>query len=393
MSRNEPLFDVEDHSSTSLNFQDFGNSTITPDLPSGRISPAATPKSQAQREYYQAEQRFGSTIDGATKSGGVLNLDFYSSWFDVDTLTVLTRCYKTLLPQEDYVNDVLSGVPDLYGPFWIPTTLIFSLFLTSSLISSVNAYLAGIEYTYDFTRLGAATTVVYVYFLGLPVLVWAAIKYWAGASDRSPVEIVSLYGYSSTVWILVAWLSLIPSTTARLLFVFLGTLVSLFFLIRNLYPILSNAPNVSARLLVVIVGFLHLVLAIVLYWSFLEGGSGNLNADKGVPGGVGGGSGNSFGAYVEVCEKTHDEGHKKHWSHELIAGAAAYEAAKKYEDRCKKNGKPESHEKAKELISAFAAAEATKLIETKGLDHLDKAKAEHQAKEQAQKALKDCGDY
>jgi hypothetical protein len=38
-----------------------------------------------------------------------------SSWFDVDTLTVLTRCYKTLLPKEDYVNDVLSGVPDLYG--------------------------------------------------------------------------------------------------------------------------------------------------------------------------------------------------------------------------------------------------------------------------------------
>ena len=38
-----------------------------------------------------------------------------SSWFDVDTLTVLTRCYKTLLPREDYVNEVLSGVPDLYG--------------------------------------------------------------------------------------------------------------------------------------------------------------------------------------------------------------------------------------------------------------------------------------
>lgn len=33
---------------------------------------------------------------------------------------------------------------------------------------------------------------------------WVAIKYWAGARERSPVEIVSLYGYSSTVWILVA---------------------------------------------------------------------------------------------------------------------------------------------------------------------------------------------
>lgn len=44
----------------------------------------------------------------------------------------------------------------------------------------------------------------YSYFLGLPVLLWAAIKYWAGSSERSPVEIVSLYGYASTVWILVS---------------------------------------------------------------------------------------------------------------------------------------------------------------------------------------------
>jgi len=113
------------------------------------------------------------------------------------------------------------------GPFWVPTTLVFSLFLTSSLYTSIAAYLDDAEYSYDFTRLGAATSVVcvplplsflapsldltlslharsYTYYLGVPLLVWAAIKYWAGASDRSPVEIVSLYGYSSTVWILVA---------------------------------------------------------------------------------------------------------------------------------------------------------------------------------------------
>lgn len=38
-----------------------------------------------------------------------------TGYFDVDTMTVLTRCYKTLIPTEDYVSDVLGGVPDLYG--------------------------------------------------------------------------------------------------------------------------------------------------------------------------------------------------------------------------------------------------------------------------------------
>lgn len=107
---------------------------------------------------------------------------------------MLTRCYKSLIPTEDYINHVLSGVPDLYGksqtpfapppppgfgvgavwltvcaagcvrsfagPFWVPTTVIFSLFLTSSLSQSISAYLAGQSYTYDFTRLGAAVSLV-----------------------------------------------------------------------------------------------------------------------------------------------------------------------------------------------------------------------------------------
>lgn len=36
-------------------------------------------------------------------------------------------------------------------------------------------------------------------------------------------------------------------------------------------------------------------------------------------------------------------GHKASLSHELIAGAAAYEAAKAYEKHCADNGKPDSH--------------------------------------------------
>ncbi|GAA5847611.1 hypothetical protein JCM3766R1_000811 [Sporobolomyces carnicolor] len=98
-------------------------------------------------------------------------------------------------------------------------------------------------------------------------------------------------------------------------------------------------------------------------------------------------------AYTKVCESNQTEQHKAHMSHELISAAAAYEAAKRYEAHCAENGKPASHAKAKELIASLAAIEATKLIETKGLDHLDKAKAEHEAKKQAEKALEQCGDY
>ncbi|KAG6865607.1 hypothetical protein C0991_001031 [Blastosporella zonata] len=42
--------------------------------------------------------------------------------------------------------------------------------------------------------------------------------------------------------------------------------------------------------------------------------------------------------------------HKASLSHELIAGAAAYEAAKAYENHISEEGKPASHEKAKEIL-------------------------------------------
>ncbi|BGP26242.1 hypothetical protein JCM10295v2_005187 [Rhodotorula toruloides] len=76
----------------------------------------------------------------------------------------------------------------------------------------------------------------------------------------------------------------------------------------------------------------------------------------------------------------------KHKS-ELVAAAAAYEAQKAYSRHCQQNGRPESHQKARELLAAFAAAEADKLIETKGLDFMDREEARRQARQHAEQAI------
>lgn len=55
----------------------------------------------------------------------------------------------------------------------------------------------------------------YAYSLGLPVLLWAAIKYWGGSTERSAVEMISLYGYGSTVWIAVAVSTIAPQPNYR----------------------------------------------------------------------------------------------------------------------------------------------------------------------------------
>lgn len=78
------------------------------------------------------------------------------------------------------------------------------------------------------------------------------------------------------------------------------------------------------------------------------------------------------------------EPHESHLSHELIGGAAAFEAMHLFENQQRKEGKTVSHGFAKEMLAAVAGAEVDKLAETKGLDFLSKEKAKHHAKKQAE---------
>ncbi|KAL1302972.1 hypothetical protein AAFC00_003289 [Neodothiora populina] len=78
------------------------------------------------------------------------------------------------------------------------------------------------------------------------------------------------------------------------------------------------------------------------------------------------------------------EKNESSFGHELIAGGASFAAFKAFEDHQRKEGKPVSHQFAKELLAGFAGAEVDKLAETKGEDFFDREKAKHQAKQNAE---------
>jgi hypothetical protein len=88
--------------------------------------------------------------------------------------------------------------------------------------------------------------------------------------------------------------------------------------------------------------------------------------------------------HEEVYQDANPDEHKSSWSHELIGGAAGFAAMKAYEAKEAREGKPQSHALAKEILAGIAAAEADKLFETKGLNFLDREKAKHQAKKAAE---------
>ena len=83
---------------------------------------------------------------------------FYAQFFDVDTSAVLSRCWAALYPRANFL-DVLEGNPDLYGPFWIATTVVLILFLGGT-ISDYLASTGQERFAYDFKLLSGTCPVL-----------------------------------------------------------------------------------------------------------------------------------------------------------------------------------------------------------------------------------------
>lgn len=193
------------------------------------------------------------------------SLTFYAQFFDVDTNDVVTRCWAALYPRRPFL-DVIDGNPDLYGPFWIATTVVFILFLAGYM----SQYLHQIGETvspYDFRLLSGAAGLIYGYTFVIPVALWGVLR-WFGSEGANVLECWSLYGYANLIWIPVALISWSKLDLLNWIFVTAGFAWSGLFLVRNLWPVVNAADQKISRVLPIIVVALHAGLAITIKFLF-----------------------------------------------------------------------------------------------------------------------------
>ncbi|KAK7928219.1 Protein YIP5 [Apiospora marii] len=211
----------------------------------------------------------------ASGSGGsskryLWTMSFYAQFFDVDTSSVLQRCWAALYPRANFL-DVLEGNPDLYGPFWIATTVVFILFIAGT-ISQWNAMSGNGPFLYDFRLLSGAAGLIYGYTLVIPVLLFGALKYF-GSESANLLECWALYGYANLIWIPVALVSWSQIQILNYVFVGVGLGMSVAFLLRNMYPVLSATDRQTSKILLILVVALHCGLAIAIKVLFFKAGS------------------------------------------------------------------------------------------------------------------------
>ncbi|KAI8094736.1 Yip1 domain-containing protein [Thamnidium elegans] len=263
------LVDMEDASysqpatieSDGLEFQDFSNSTGMNNASFNKPSaPPPTSAPTGNTGFFDSPQQ--QSIGGKP----IWSIEYYATFFDVDTSQVLNRCLKSMYPVGDYAADTLNNQPDLYGPFWIATSVIFSVFVCSSLAGSLAAYIADKDHVYDFTVLSSAVFVVYLYAFLCPTLVWASTKYFG--CQPSLLEIINYYGYGLTIWIPVSLLCIIPYDYARWAFVGVAFAITSVFLVKNLYIVISRADAKTSRIILLAILGAHAIFALILKMAF-----------------------------------------------------------------------------------------------------------------------------
>jgi len=119
--------------------------------------------------------------------------------------------------------------------------------------------------------LGAAG-LIYGYTFIVPVALYLALKYF-GSESANLLECWALYGYGNLVWIPVALVSWSSMTILNLTFVGVGFGLSVSFLLRNLYPVLSATDRQTSKALLILVVALHFGLAIAIKVFFFAHGS------------------------------------------------------------------------------------------------------------------------
>lgn len=165
---------------------------------------------------------------------GLCSIASYRPYFNVDTYVVVERIIGSLYPHKADFIEKIAHNPDMYGPVWISTTLVF----LATVLGNFAAYLSFepsstvTEWVYDINYVNWAAAIFYAYICLVPLGCYFLLQY-LGVS-LSLVQIWCLYGYSLFIFIPASFLLIIPTEILRWIVISLAGLASAFFVALNL---------------------------------------------------------------------------------------------------------------------------------------------------------------
>lgn len=245
---------------TAVKVTDSNLHTFPPSEVKGKIASVFKPPSDADDTL--AKQDNGNS-EYTQQLGWMqkFTVDAYKLYFDVDTSDVLERIRESLLPFKSSFMEMTANNPDLYGPFWICTTLIFVAASIGTFLTYLAHKFQNKEWDYDINLVTWSAGLFYGYAISVPLGLYIILKYFS--APLGLVQLCCLYGYSFFIFIPALCLSVVPVEIFRWVIVGVAGFVSACFVSLNLRRHISSAGR-RWFLIVVAIFLLQLGLAAVL---------------------------------------------------------------------------------------------------------------------------------
>ncbi|XP_020342443.1 protein YIPF1 [Oncorhynchus kisutch] len=262
---------------TDLLLADPGASTLSMSGSSSTAPAGATGDIKLDMSDDEGQEESSELLRGEKQTSGFWTFEYYQSFFNVDTMQVLDRVKRSLvpLPGRNFIKHTLQSSPDLYGPFWICVTLVFSLAISGNLSTFLNS-LGSPDYHYrpQFHRVTIAAVVIFLYAWLVPLGVWGFLT-WRQREERqqsgySFLETVCVYGYSLFIYIPTSVLWILPFEWLRWLLILVAMVISGSVLVLTFWPVVRDDTQVTAFATVATIVVLHALLSIGCKMYFFQ---------------------------------------------------------------------------------------------------------------------------
>ena len=193
-----------------------------------------------------------------------LSSTFLQKYFDIDTEEIKDRLISSLIPLNSRFYNLIEKKPDLYGPFWIFTTLIFVIAASGSMTK----YLQGItneDYFQQF--IPKAAYIIYGIGFCLPIIIYV-VMYFFG-SNTPFILILCTYSYSFSIYIPIMILC-IPIEKLQWILLFIGVLQSTGFLLINLWKEIDKFVDNRKYFVLGIICIFQICLFLLLKLKFFK---------------------------------------------------------------------------------------------------------------------------
>lgn len=200
----------------------------------------------------------------STSACSILTIDYWKEYFDVTESEVIGKFKAGLNPTNSQFETLIDQKVDLYGPFWISTTLIFAMIVAPRLWKVLFFQ----DTTFDISKIGFAFTLIYG---GLGVFTFM----FYGASKFMGISVplfrtAAIYGYSYSVFLAAALGTILSLSFFNFIFAMAAGFHSILFLLKNFRSTIEKLDGTNRMLSIGFIVVMQLFMTLMIYFHYLK---------------------------------------------------------------------------------------------------------------------------